>query len=164
MNPTFHRPLGFDFEPLDAFANADVSDNFLLKLWYCQNGNKQIFVRVYIPKTLQPAFLRGDVTGIHIETLELNSVTAQQFPGQPRYLVLGVQLKDDTRLAEVPAVLQHAWRVNAAAGGIGALVGLALLVTPYAWAGAVVLVVASRLWARARSIPRHPFVVSEEHG
>lgn len=164
MNPTFHRPLGFDFEPLTSSTNADVSDNFLLKIWYRPSGDKQTFFRVYVPKTLQPAFLREDVCGLHLETLEPNSTAFLQLPGQPSYLVLGVQLKDGTRLAEVPDVLQHAWRVNAAAGVIGGVVGAALLFTPYPWAGAIALLIGSHFWAQARSIPLRPFVVFSEHG
>lgn len=159
MNPTYHEPQAVVLAPIKTQSSASFPNTFNLGLRYRPEGAMQWFVGTYVPESLQHALVEGDVSGLHLETLQINSPTQRRLPGQPDYLVLGVTRKNGARLSEVPLGLLQAKHLRNAAGiGVCAF-GALLMVTPHAWAGALALVLGSYLLHTARHIPSSPFLV-----
>jgi hypothetical protein len=65
---------------------------------YKLEGDFQSFLKVYVPEELRPALLMGEIQGLHIETLEVNSLAARLLPGAPSYVVLGIQCRNGEEL------------------------------------------------------------------
>ena len=162
MNPTYHRPLSLKISPTVGQPACDAPDMFNLWLSYRPEGNSQLFLRIHVPKVLQPALTNGDVAGLHIETLEMNSLAQRSLPGQPDYQVLALQTRAGLRLSEVPVEHKRARRRYGAGAVVTILAGTALFCVNLPWVGAPLLVLGSHLVRTARQVPSRPFRVLSE--
>lgn len=162
MNATCHRPIYLEIFPTDLLPVSNGSLLYTLRMGYREYGNPQVFLGTHVPKKLLPILERGNVAMLHLETLEVNSLAQRRLPGRPDYLVLGVRTFDGSEFLEVPVELRQA-RLNIGLLGTAAcLVGAGFVFSPYAWAGAFLVVVGSHLVRSARNIPSRPFVVYGE--
>lgn len=162
VNATFHRPLAVMLEPSQWHVSGEHTGLFNLQIQYRPDGNWQLYLGVHVPKSLQTALAEGDIEGLHLETLEVNSLTSRKLPGAPRYLVMGVRARGGNDLQEVPAQLVAARRFNYILGAVACTAGISLLWSPFAWAGAALAVLGSHRLRSARQIPARPFLVTSE--
>jgi hypothetical protein len=163
MNPTLHRPLSIDVSPTELLSEEISSNQFNIGMRYSPNGNTQTFLCVHVPKTLQPALLSGQVNSIHLETLEVNSVTARGLGGHPNYLALGLTTRSGEELEEIPSSLQWARRHRLVLGSLACLLGTLAVFSTHAWIGAIFLILGSHAIRTAQQIPHNPFYVFKEH-
>lgn len=163
MNPTYHRPLEVELEPVSLPAPLKNTQNlFTLRMRYRPGGRVHSYVLVYIPKSLQIPLLSGDVRGIHLETFEHGSRAHNHLPDAFSYLILGVKTKSGVELSEVPRELRRGWWLDSVTGLVACLIGAALFSGPYAWAGALCLLFGSHRLRDAFTIPRKPFWTNKE--
>lgn len=137
-----------------------MDNQFNLRVQYRPNGDFQHFIGVYVPETLQTAMQRGDVKGLHMDTLEVKSLASRLLPGGPSYVVLGIRCSNDEELRHVPAAYRTGRLMRHAGGAAACLLGCVLLsATRFAWLGAVALVIGTHALRTARQIPSRPFRV-----
>jgi len=163
MNALYCRPLSVKLTPTLFSPGRTSPDLFNVILKYRPDAAPMEYSQVYIPKELQSAMQSGVVSGFHIETLEINSVTAQELPGAPKYVILQVSTTEGTAFEVIPESLLYARRKRLLIGGAACLLGGLLVFSPCAWAGAIALVLGSHSLRTAKRIPHYPLVVFGEH-
>jgi hypothetical protein len=163
VNPTFHRPLSVDVSPTESSAGLDTTDQFNLGLRYRPQGNTQVYLGVHVPAQLQPALLSGDVSGLHMETLAVNSSASRLLAGAPGYLILALKTRSGEDIVAVPSALRRARLQKLALGVTACICGGALVFSPYAWAGAIVFMLGSHGVRTAQELRFKPLEVFAEH-
>jgi hypothetical protein len=119
---------------------------------------------VHISPCVQGAFAQGNVRGLHLESLETNGVASLALPGQPRYVVLGVELSDGSALSCVPHVLHTFFRQKLVLAAALCLIGGLLGATPFPWFGGLLAGLGTHFARTAFGIPRKPFWAPHHHG
>jgi hypothetical protein len=124
---------------------------------FCADGNWQYRDLVHVPSQLHHLFDKGEVVGLHLETLGTNSVSSRLLDESPSFAVLGVELADGRRVCAVPPVFGRA-RMTRLLGAAGFMaVGIAIALTPAAWVGGLVVGLATHLVRTALAIRVAPF-------
>lgn len=160
MNPSSHCLVALEVAPCTFSTKGALTNQFNLRLQYRPGGDYQLFIGVYVPEQLQPALLSGDATGLHIDTLEVNSLSSRLLPGWPIYVVLGVRCGDGNESTHIPAAFTTARRRRHIAGLVACVLGCGLLAAEeFLWLGAVALVIGTHVLRTAREIPFRPFRV-----
>ena len=164
MNPTIHRPIELELEPVGPPAPFETHQLHALRLRYRHKGHMQVFLATHVPKSLIPFFQAGEVTAVHLETLEHDSAEQQQLYGWPNYVVLGVETTSGARHVEIPLSFQRLRARRLLAGGACLLVGAGLLTGPSVFGGAALFALAALLLRKAISVPAHAFKGQEIQG
>lgn len=160
MNPSSHHLVALEATPCTSSTKGLLTNQFSLRLQYRPSHDFQLFVGVYVPEQLQPALLSGDVTGLHIDTLEVNSLACRLLPDGPSYIVLGVRSSTGSEITHIPAAFMTARRRRHVFGLTACVFGCGLLaVATFAWLGALALVLGTHALRTARQIPWYPFRV-----
>lgn len=162
MNSTFHRPQSIEIAPTRPSLGRNNVDLFDLGLRYRLGGHIQFFLGVYVPKTLQSSLLNGEVNGLHIETLEVNSIASRCLLNAPNYIILRITLITGETFVEIPKVLGWArnWRIQL--GSAICVLGGFVVFSAYGWVGTVAILVGNHLLRAARQIPNNPHTVYKE--
>lgn len=160
MNPSSHYPIAVETTPCRSSTKGARANQFNLRMQYRPGGDFQNFIGVYIPENLQPAVLSGDIAGLHIDTLEVNSLASRILPGGPSYVVLGIRSGNGEELRHVPAAYTSARLVRQVFGAAACMLGCGLLASAqFVWCGAFALVIGTHALRSARQIPCCPFRV-----
>lgn len=152
-NPSLHHIASLDVVPC---LPADRDNQFNLELHYKPEGKGHEYRNVYVPPSVQHALLFGKIKALHIETVELNSMTARCFDRQPNYLVCGIYTSDDEIHEAIPDEIRKTYVSLMSAGvvlGIGGLCALGFL-NPFL--GALMLVGGTHSITAAQRMPRKP--------
>jgi hypothetical protein len=127
---------------------------------YQQGGDVQHLLGVFVPLELQSIIQSGDVIGLHIETLEVNSIAPRLLKGGPSYVVLGVRRRNGEECVQIPKVfIAGRWRRRVSAAVAGLIGAWLVTATPLAWLGALLLVVGTHTFRSSNEIPTRPFQV-----
>lgn len=133
---------------------------FNLRMQYRLGGDYQLFIGVHVPEELQPALLNGDVIGLHLDTLEVNSIASRLLPGGPSYVVLGVRCRNGEYIEQVPPAFKAARLKRHILGAAACLLGSGFLAAAvYPLVGGLALVLGTHALRTAREIPIRPFRV-----
>ena len=143
MNPTTHRPIEIELEPLATSGVLPSHALHVLRLRYRPQGHMQVFLGTHVPPGLAQFLQGGNVSSLHLETLEHGSSEQRCLPGWPDYAVLGLETKDGKRIVCMPPALMRLRLRRLWGGGAAAALGAALLASPYSVVGAGLLVFAS---------------------
>ena len=139
MTQEFHCPISFHLTKHGAIPGRPGPDTYRLAMKYWEDTCPVTLLGVQVPEIALQHFTEGTVKGVHIETLVQDSV-AKKALGYPNHLVMGVLLKDGTRLSVTPAKLRSAlWRY-VLIGGALTVAGAALV-----WGGQTVFGIATLL-------------------
>jgi hypothetical protein len=164
MNPIFHEVSRLEMYPMSS-SRAPLPGQFHLRLQYRPGRDAHNLLGVHVPAELESALASGEVVGLHIETLEVNSAASRLLPRAPSYLVLGLRCRNGEELRHVPAVLKNTRRRWSIAAIVSCVAGASLFIVlpSYAWAGALLLLAGTHLLRTARAIPIRPFFVYSTH-
>ncbi len=152
----FHAP---HIEIFPSLRDGQVVDNcFHVRVRYQGGLEWQVLPLVHIDKQVVPFFERKEVVGFAAEALLANSVAALALArsGQPRSVVLGVQLRDGRRLQSTPPPLTRVFRQQLMFGAVGIAVGLSLALAFQSLTAAAFAGLATHFWRTARALPRSP--------
>lgn len=156
MNPaSYYDVFSVECKPMLSGENGEpAEDLFSLKLNYSQGDVERLRCSyVHIPKSMQAALLNGEVTTVHMETLDFNGLASRCLPHTPQYIVSGVVTRDGRTLSEVPRPLRRLRRLGlyVAYGLCGG--GAVLMSAGWVWFGALSLILGSHCWRTAAQVP-----------
>lgn len=153
----FHRPYQVTSAPTTFSPPRAVPDIFNIRLRYREGGDWQCFSLVHIPPSVQNAFEQGIVYGLHLEALETNGAASRSLQGQPRYVILGVELADGSKVTSIPSAFHAVFRRKIAITGAVLLTGGILAVTLFPWVGGLLTGLGTHFARTAMGLPRKPF-------
>ena len=137
---------------------------FNISLLYRPEGYPSDYFEVHIPKGLQPAMNSGQVTSLHLETLEFQGVSSRALPGAPAYAIFRVSLEDGSHIETIPKSLRYQRGERLVLGVTACLLGSVMIFSHYAWVGALALIFGTHALRTAKYIPHFPLRVTGAHG
>ena len=157
MNPTTHRPIDIEVEPIAGPHALTSTDLHILRMRYRPSGHMQVFLATHIPAQLLQLIHTGRATAVHVETMEQGSAAQRCLSGWPDYVVTGVETSEGSRVVEVPRALVRLRTRHLVAGGCLGVAGAVLLAGAAPVAGAALLVLASHAICRGLRVPVRAF-------
>lgn len=109
---------------------------------------------VHIEKSVQSFFDKGQVQAFDLQQLRLNGTVARRLNGHPSYVLLGIELKDGTKISCIPPVCKIVFRELLLKSAICGLVAGALTYTPAQWFGGLFAGCSVHYFRAALGIPR----------
>ncbi len=153
----FHVPHSFELAPLEVTPARYQTDNVCqLKIRQKAHADWQYLLPIYATQEVRELCRSGDVTGFDVHALPVGSKATRVLPGQPAYVVLGVELRDGTRRCTVPRELVRAR--NRALGLTAAVLFAGLALSAWApWLGGCIAALSTHAARTARSLSLKPF-------
>ena len=159
MNPTYYRPINVETHAVHWTGQA-TEHLYNLRLRYRPDGEWQSVEAVHIPPELEPFFRRGIVTGFHLETLNLQGL-ANNLPGCPRFVVLGLHSADGKEHVAVPDVFNRTRAQRFLVGVLAIVASAGTCLAAPAVSGALLAAGMGLLWSAHNVLPT-PFKVVRE--
>lgn len=157
MNLSVHYPLRFELLPRKTSNTGLPPVNlYVLRMQYKEGGHFYEYPCTYLVPDAAKLIASGEVSGVSLSTVKLRGLAQRQLPGGPDYVVMGVELRDGTRISTLPPVYR---RTVARYAAIGVLAGLggALLVNDHAVCGLLLFALGTHFVRSAFEIPIKPF-------
>lgn len=158
MNPSFHSLHRLEAVRTLDQPDRDGNDIFTLQLFYREKGSPQHYLGVHVEPDVLNAIQGDQVVGLHIVTLGMNGLATSLVIGKPTYIVLGVVLRDGTKVSSVPRVYQVVKGFGIALCIGGMLAGVSVLSAgTLAWLGVALLLASSHVLRSVCTLPTEPF-------
>lgn len=158
MPTTFIRPHKIELCSSEPSNASSCSLLVTLRVRYREDGNWQVYPLVFVSEEARQLFDEGEVTGIHLDTLQTNGVASRALPGVPAFVVLGLETRDGAQRVTTPTELLVIRRRLMIQGSVLMASGLGLLaMTSSIWLGVSALMLGSHVLRTATGVPTRPF-------